>query len=378
MHPVLRTLHCSPVPVAGCLGAAKVYVELAATLTALGCQATVVDPAAVGSDGKPGSYAAALQKYLHHHAAEYDVVEYEHNRLPFLRSEFPRRTLFVARSVLLSHHFLNIPIPSRPRWTSRVLHFLRTGARRRRWQQMVSNSNATCEQADLVFVSNNDDSAALIAAGIRPGKIQVLPFALSEARRIALGEAARTPAGPVVAFVGTFDPRKGLRDLPQIAKQVCGQVPAAHFRLLGTAGMIPDAAGVLAHFPRNLRARITVTPKFAPEQLPRLLAGAAVGVFPSLVEGFPFGVLEMLAAGLPVIAYRAPGPPEMLTDEYLCGRGDSEEVAQRLVSLLNNPLKLAAARKWALGRAADFSWEDVGQRTLARYQAELLRLRGGG
>ena len=38
----------------------------------------------------------------------------------------------------------------------------------------------------------------------------------------------------------------------------------------------------------------------------------SAGAFPSHCEGFPFGVLEMLAAGLPVVAYRAPGAPMMI------------------------------------------------------------------
>jgi len=54
----------------------------------------------------------ALRDHLRAHAHRYDVVEYEHDRLPFPRSDLPPDTLLVARSVLLIHHFLATPIPT--------------------------------------------------------------------------------------------------------------------------------------------------------------------------------------------------------------------------------------------------------------------------
>ncbi|MSU33694.1 MAG: glycosyltransferase [Pedosphaera sp.] len=94
-------------------------------------------------------------------------------------------------------------------------------------------------------------------------------------------------------------------------------------------------------------------------------------MFPSAIEGFPFGVLEMLAAGLPVVAYRVPGPSAILASEYLVPLGDREGIALRLLSLLENPARLAAARTQAIARAAEFSWDDIARRTAARYELEL-------
>jgi glycosyltransferase involved in cell wall biosynthesis len=180
----------------------------------------------------------------------------------------------------------------------------------------------------------------------------------------------------MVGYVGTFDPRKGMRDFPGIVAGVCRAVPATRLRLIGTRGMLTTADEVLAEFPRAVRDRIEVIPTFDPAALPELLAGCSVGVFPSAVEAFGFGVLEMLAAAVPVIAYRAPGPPVMLPDEYLVGRGDIGGMVAKVVGLLKDPTRLRAARAWARGRAADFDWDDIAARTAAEYERRLARLRG--
>jgi glycosyltransferase involved in cell wall biosynthesis len=363
----LRMLFCSPVPVDLRLGAAKVYVEVAAAVRQLGCETTVVGPDETGP----------LRDYLRAHAAQYDVVEYEHNRLPFPRSDFPARTLFVARSVLLTHHHLDLPIPLRPGLRARVGHWLFGRSRRRRVERFAAAATTTCREADLVNVPNPDDVVALAAHGVPSENVLVLPFGLTADRRAALARAAAAPPTPTIAFVGTFDPRKGMRDFPQIVGQVCNAIPAARFKLIGTRGMLHTADEVMAVFPHRFRPRIEVIPAFDPADLPGLLAGCAVGVFPSAIEGFPFSVLEMLAAGLPVVAYRVPGPPVMLPDDYLASRGDTATVADKLIALLGDPARLTAARAWAMARAADFRWEDIARRTLDRYSRELAPRRAG-
>ena len=359
-----RILFCSPTPLNPKLGAAKVYIEVAAAFRRLGWDATALGP----------KEPAVLRDHLRSHAAAFDVVEYEHDRLPFPRSDFPPPPLFVARSVLLVHHLLSIPIPARPRLRAAIGQWLLGRVRRRRLAAIVADATRTCREADVVNVSNADDAAALIEAGIDPAKVAVFPFGLTAKRRAELAVAGRVPPSPTLAFVGTFDPRKGMRDFPDIVGRVCEAMPAARFKLIGTRGMVPGAAGVLAHFPRRLRARVEVIPEFEPSELPGLLAVCAVGIFPSAVEGFGFGVLEMLAAGLPVVAYRAPGPPEMLPDEYLVPRGDAAAMAAKVVHFLGDVSRLAAARTWAITRAADFDWDDIARRTAERYE-QLLAFR---
>ena len=121
--------------------------------------------------------------------------------------------------------------------------------------------------------------------------------------------------------------------------------------------------------------RLEIYPRYEPNELPGLLTGVSVGVFPSRVESFGYGVLEMLAAAVPVIAYDAPGPHVMLPAEYRVPVGAVRELADLTAALLIDPIQLLAARRAARERSRGFAWEDIVRRTAERYRAELAHTR---
>jgi glycosyltransferase involved in cell wall biosynthesis len=255
----------------------------------------------------------------------------------------------------------------------RVLH---GRARRAERQRRIHDATVTIrEAADLVNVSNDHDKAELIRRGVPAEKIVVIPFAMSRARQAEFDAqtSAAAPARPVVAFVGTFDYRKGASDFPGIVQEVVRAVPEARFRLLGTKGLLATKEQVLESFPGRLRRHVEVRAEFAVGELPGLLADCSVGVFPSYIEGFGFGVLEMLAAHVPVIAYDAPGPPMMLPSEYLVRAGDAGAMARKVVELLRDRQRLAAARSWAKQRSRAFCWRQVAEQTAHVYEAQIAK-----
>jgi glycosyltransferase involved in cell wall biosynthesis len=238
---------------------------------------------------------------------------------------------------------------------------------------IIWQSSRTMREADLVNVNNDYDRTELASRGFDLRKLVVVPLGLSKERLENLALGSEAPAVPRIAFVGSFEPRKGSVDFPEFVRRMNEALPGCRFRLLGT---IHSAANVLRHFPQNLAGLVEVVPMFEPEALPGLLRDCSAGVFPSYVEGFGFGVLEMLAASLPVFAYDAPGPPMMLPAEYLVPRGAVRELASRLASLVSNPTRLELARKWARRRAEDFTWESAARITSDVY-GERARLRKG-
>ena len=208
-------------------------------------------------------------------------------------------------------------------------------------QRIVDQTDATVRHADLTVVSNDRDADALVNNGADRNRIAILPLGLTPLRLnqfAAVRDAV--PDEPVVGFVGTFDPRKGMCEFPDLVDRVLGAVPGVTFRLLGTAGMVPDADGVRGYFPRRLWPRLEIYPRYDPNELPGLLAGVSVGVFPSRVESFGYGVLEMLAAAVPVIAYDSPGPHVMLPGDYRVGVGDDDGMAAKVAGLLADPARL--------------------------------------
>ena len=371
----VKILFCTPAPLTKSLGAAKVVVELAEEMQQLGWECDLVSIKDMAEESGL-SLSESLRGYLQEHADKYDVVDYDHEYLPYPRREFSEKPLFVARSVLLAHHLETIPIPIGTGLRSQVGQLLKGPARRKARQERIRRAQATVAAADLVNVSNHEDKAELVRRGIPADKIAVIPYGISRTRRPLFDRiSSAVPPQPVVAFVGTFDYRKGAREFPQIVSQIAAAVPNVCFKLLGTKGMFQTEAEVRARFPQRLQKHLEVTPTYKPEELPQELSDCSVGIFPSYVEGMPFGILEMLAASVPVIAYDSPGSPMMLTPEYLVASGNANAMAVKAIALLNDERRLSEARGWAKQQSQQFSWAEIAQRTNEAYHAYFQRKR---
>jgi glycosyltransferase involved in cell wall biosynthesis len=379
----MKILFCSPTKLDRTLGAPKVIIELAEGLRLLGAECNLIGPSDVVPglfDGRHDAarYASALRTYLHSHAAEYDVVDYDHEYLPYHRSEFPKDTLMVARSVLLHYHFAEIrfPLPRRPHEVAARL--VRRVLSAKTDRENRDRANRTGLQADHFLTLNTHDRQTLIRHGYDPSKVTVVGLGFHPERFAEFSRfSTEMPQMTRVAFVGTFDYRKGCLDLPRIAGGIFSKHPAAELHLLGTAGLFQNKGEVLAHFPESMRDRVKVVPKFDPATLPELLGACSVGIFPSYIEGFGFGVLEMLAAGCPVIAYDAPGPPDVLPASALVPRGAAGAMAAAVSALLADPKKLSVERKAARRRASQFTWASAAKKTLRVYQEGRARIGAG-
>lgn len=71
----------------------------------------------------------------------------------------------------------------------------------------------------------------------------------------------------------------------------------------------------------------------------KYLSGLDVFVLPSVKEGFPWALLEAMAAKIPVVATSVGAVPEMIEDNVsgiLCKPGDAEQIAHGIVRLLSS------------------------------------------
>jgi glycosyltransferase involved in cell wall biosynthesis len=379
----MKLLLCSSAPLDPRLGYSKTLIELHTGMTRLGWQCRLAAHDEICPDiGRYGpnrgslEFSFALARFLRTHGSEFDVVDYDHAALPFARSGFPSSTLMVARAALLNHHFERIRIPSLggPRaWAGMAVK----GPFRYGYMKLnVWRSTRTIRTADLVNVNNDDDRTELVRRGFDPTKIVVVPLGISEAFWEGLANIGpASAAAPRIVFIGTFDERKGARDFPAIVQHIANAVPGCQFRLLGARNRTEN--DIREYFPRSLRPKLEIVCKFEPEALPDLLRDCSIGIFPSYIEGFGFGVLEMLAASLPVFAYDAPGPTIMLPREFLVPRGATREMASKVVALLGDRERLDAARVWARKRAHDFTLERTARATSEIYAERAQKMRAG-
>lgn len=371
----MKILFCPQAPASRELGGSKVVTELVEEMEKLGWECDIKSIPEIRQEYHhiPGiADTVALKLYLQAHAEAYDVVEYDHGFLPFDRAGFTKGTLFVARSVLLAHHFLEIDIPKPKTLTYQVRGFIRTmlngGLDRKKKDDSFKNADKTVKAADLVNVSNDRDREILIRHGVEAEKILVLPYGI-DAKRRKLFDAVSDlpPAKPKVVFVGTFDYRKGCLDMPGIFEAIAKAVPEVTFRLLGTAGFCQTEKAVRRFFPSRLQKVIEVIPCYDANDLPRLLSDCSVGIFPSYIEGFGFGVIEMLAAAIPVIAYDSPGPSSILPPKMLTPPGNVFAMAHKIIEIISNLEQLHSKRVFSRRLSDKYDWHKIALETSKIY-----------
>ncbi|QTE02481.1 glycogen synthase [Streptomyces cyanogenus] len=187
------------------------------------------------------------------------------------------------------------------------------------------------------------------------------------------------PARPYVLFVGRITRQKGV---PHLLRAVRDIDPGAQVVLCAGAPDTPEIEREFRELFEELR-RVRAGVFWIPQMLPRvevvqLLTHAAVFACPSVYE--PLGIvnLEAMACGIPVVASRVGGIPEVVADGrsgLLVEVDDGFEagLARALDTVLGDPD--AARRMGQAGReraVREFGWDAVARRTAGLYE-EILK-----
>jgi len=210
------------------------------------------------------------------------------------------------------------------------------------------------ESTDRFVAPSRWAAGQLARLGVPADRLDVLPHYLPAEE---LAPDSRAHQGRYVLAAARLSPEKGL-DLAIDAASRAG-VP------LWIAGDGPAKAelGRLASgTPVELLGPV---PR---DRMPALLRGAAALVLSSRYHEFsPFAVLEAMGAGVPVVATRSGGVPELIGAERCTPIGDAAALAERLSALWRDPESRRREGEELLRRARERHGE-------ARYLDELLAI----
>jgi len=107
-------------------------------------------------------------------------------------------------------------------------------------------------------------------------------------------------------------------------------------------------------------------------QMPQLMAGAAVLLYPSFYEGFGLPPLEAMAVGAPVIASNTSCLPEVLEDAaILIDPNDARGFAEALEGILTRQDLRERLVKAGRTQARKFTWERCAEQTVDAYRRAL-------
>jgi spore coat protein SA len=189
---------------------------------------------------------------------------------------------------------------------------------------------------------------------------------------------------PTVLFAGKLRASKGVHLLLAAMDLVWQAVPRAVLVLVGGTeygrGRTMRETPFLQQLRRDLArapGRVVLTGFIPPEQMPAAYLLGDVFVGPSQIdEGLGLVFLEAAAAGLPIIATRMGGIPEVVQDGVngllLEQQDDLIELAEKIIRLLGDPdLRKTLGQQGRDWVAATFSWEKIAT-TLEAFYDEVM------
>jgi glycosyltransferase involved in cell wall biosynthesis len=192
---------------------------------------------------------------------------------------------------------------------------------------------------------------------------------------------------PTVLFAGKLRESKGVHILVRAMARVWEALPRAVLVLVGGTeygrGRTMRETPFMSRLRRDLDqapGKVVLTGFIPPDNMPQAYLLGDVFAGPSQIEeGLGLVFLEAAAAGLPVIATRQGGIPEVVRDGFngllLRQKDDDAELGEKLIGLLND-----AAWRQRLGQqgrewvAENFSWERIAG-TLEPFYDEVMEKR---
>lgn len=218
---------------------------------------------------------------------------------------------------------------------------------------------------DAVVCNSRAAADRLAAEGLSADKLFVIGNALPEEAFAPVPAALpRRPGSLRVGMVARMNARyKNHSGFLRIAKRINQQMPDVEFVLAGDGPLREE----VEREAKTLGIGERVIFLGDRRDIPAVLASMDVAVLTSDSEGLSNVILEAMAAGLPVVAYRVGGNAELVNEKHgeIVSAADEEGFASAVERLLSAPSLRAQlghnARKFA---ADNFGLESV----LARYE----------
>lgn len=258
------------------------------------------------------------------------------------------------------------------------------------WPQALSRA----AKADhILTISETSKRDIMSQLGVPEDHITVTPLATDTTRfrpDVSVAQLSRVQQKlqlhpPYILFIATRDQRKNVGSLLTAFAQVAKDIPH-QLVIAGKPALKNDQAEQKTRsFDRTLKERIRFLEFVDNEDLPALYSGADLFVWPSVYEGWGFPVQEAMASGVPVIVSNGGALPEVVgqagevvkftTDDLRARTEDNAFISalgQKILTVGTDAKRKLTMRQAGLVQAKNFSWAEVGRKTMEVYQRVAL------
>jgi glycosyltransferase involved in cell wall biosynthesis len=223
--------------------------------------------------------------------------------------------------------------------------------------------------ADRIIAISEGVRKVLIADGVPAEKIQTVysgidldRFSGSASEDYLYKEFNIASGRPVIVTVAALAPHKDLKTLISAAAVMKKTFPEAVFIIVGEGELEKE---LKAQAEAEGVSQTVIFTGFRMD-VPQFLKIGAVFVLSSYLEGLGTSVIDAMACGLPVVATKVGGIPELIKDGengFLVEPGNPELLAERIKALLEQPGLRARFSSNNIARASGFSKDQMIQGT---------------
>jgi glycosyltransferase involved in cell wall biosynthesis len=233
--------------------------------------------------------------------------------------------------------------------------------------QFHTAANVRADSSFAEHILRRADGLIAVSENTRQDAIRILRIAPDRIRTIYSGipdeyfDALPTPREkPYALYVGTIEPRKNLNTLLDAWRQLKPEI-RQQFDLLVAGPQGWNAEATVA----RIRAEANYLGYVPEADLPGLIAGATVFVYPSLYEGFGFPVVQAMASRVAVLTSNRSCLPEITGGGALLADPESAgEIAHGLTRLLESESVRQTLASSGRQRAQQFRWETCATQSL--------------
>lgn len=194
----------------------------------------------------------------------------------------------------------------------------------------------SCRRASVVRCLYEASAAdAVRVARIPRERVAVVPSRCDVERFVP--SAVPSPADRIL-YVGNLVPGKGVDVLIAAFAAIARRRPSSELIVVGDGPMLQALRDRAREC--GVEERVTFRGRLTHSQLPGEMQAATMLTLPSYSEGTPRVVMEAMAAGIPVVASRVGGIPDMVDDGvtgYLVPPGDRHALAAAIERVLADP-----------------------------------------
>ena len=262
--------------------------------------------------------------------------------------------------VIHTKHGRNYPDSARKVWLNRISSLMTD-----RVVAVSGDSAKVCTAIEKV----NAKKVQTILNGIDIEKFIPLPFGYDFLAEFGLSEGVS-----VIGIVARLSPEKDHATLLHACKILKEKKEEFHLLIIGDGPLREHLETLSAEL--DLGREVVFTGMR--NDIAELLRGLDLFVLTSTTEGISLTLLEAMASGLPVVATRVGGNPEVVVDGetgFLVPAKDPQSLAKRMIDLLHNrALSIDMGKRGRRRVEEQFSIKATSQKYLTLYE-EILRER---